>query len=389
MSVFGPRAYYPRLRLGSLASAALFLYLVAAPAAALETIAKQAILMDAETGTVLLEKNADDTMPPSSMSKLMTVYMVFERLKSGSLTLDDKLPVSKKAWRKGGSKMYVLVGKSVRVEDLLRGVIVQSGNDATIVIAEGLAGDEESFAAEMTERARALGLDSSTFRNASGWPDESHLTTARDLARLASLTIQNFPQYYSYYSETNFTYNGIRQGNRNPLLYKDIGADGLKTGHTEAAGYGLTASTIRDGRRLILVLNGLETSGLRSREAERLIEYGYREFTNYSLFEAGETVVEADVWLGDAATVALVLEQSLEVTLRRKVRRKMEITVVYDGPIPAPIERGAPIARLILTAPETETIELPLVAGADVEKLGPISRIGAAIGYLIFGAASP
>ena len=197
------------------------------------------------------------------------------------------------------------------------------------------------------------------------------------------------PQYYFYYAETSFTYNGIRQGNRNPLLYKNIGADGLKTGHTEAAGYGLTASTIRDGRRLILVLNGLGSAGERSREAERLIEYGYREFTNYQLFEAGETVVEADVWLGDAATVPLVLEQSLEATLRRKARRKMEITVVYDGPIPAPIERGTPLARLILTAPETETIELPLVAGADVEKLGPIRRIGAAIGYLIFGAASP
>ena len=362
---------------------------VAWPALALETPARQAFLIDDNTGTVLFEKNADERMPPSSMSKIMTVYMVFERLAEGSLKLDDTLPVSENAWRKSGSKMFVELGSRITVEDLLRGVIIQSGNDATIVIAEGLAGDEESFAAEMTERGRALGLDSSTFRNASGWPDEFHLTTARDLARLARLTIHDFPQYYSYYSETSFTYNGIRQGNRNPLLYKNIGADGLKTGHTSAAGYGLTVSTVRDGRRLILVLNGLETAGQRSREAERLIEYGYREFTNYSLFEAGETVVEADVWLGGAATVPLVLEQSLEVTLRRKARRKMEITVVYDGPIPAPIERGTPLARLILTAPETETIELPLVAGADVEKLGPISRIGAAIGYLIFGAASP
>ena len=362
---------------------------VAAPALALETAARQAFLIDDNTGTILFEKNADERMPPSSMSKIMTVYMVFERLAEGSLKLDDTLPVSETAWRKTGSKMFVELGSRITVEDLLRGIIIQSGNDATIVIAEGLAGDEAGFAAEMTERARALGLDSSTFRNASGWPDESHLTTARDLALLARLTIHSFPQYYFYYAETSFTYNGIRQGNRNPLLYKNIGADGLKTGHTEAAGYGLTASTVRDGRRLILVLNGLGSAGERSREAERLIEYGYREFTNYSLFEAGETIVEADVWLGDAVTVPLVLEESLVTTLRRKARRKMEITVIYDGPIPAPIERGTPIARLILTAPDTETIEVPLVAGADVIKLGPISRIGAAIRYLIFGAATP
>jgi D-alanyl-D-alanine carboxypeptidase (penicillin-binding protein 5/6) len=215
------------------------------------------------------------------------------------------------------------------------------------------------------------------------------MVTARDMALLAHLTIHNFPQYYSYYSELEFTYNGIRQGSRNPLLYKKIGADGLKTGHTEAAGYGLTGSTVRDERRLILVINGLESAGQRSREAERLIEYGYREFTNYTLFDAGETVADAEIWLGDKATVPLVLEESLVATLGRKARRKMEVKVVYDGPIPAPITQGTPIARLILTAPDTETIELPLVAGANVKKLGPISRIGAAIRYLIFGAATP
>ena len=241
----------------------------------------------------------------------------------------------------------------------------------------------------MTDRARELGLTSSTFRNASGWPDEDHLTTARDLARLAQLTVHNFPQYYSYYAESSFTYNGIRQGNRNPLLYKKIGADGLKTGHTVDAGYGLTASVVRDGRRLILVMNGLESAGKRAREAERLIEYGYREFTNYTLLEAGETVVEADVWLGEAARVPLVLDAPLVTTLRRKARRGMVVTVVYDGPIPAPIARGTPIATLVVTAPEAEPIEAPLLAGADVAKLGPIRRIGAAIGYLVWGAASP
>ncbi len=383
MSLF--RIFKPR----AAALAGLFVIAVSGAALALETPAKQVILIDDVTGRVLFEKNADDLMPPSSMSKIMTIYMVFERLDEGSLKLDDTLPVSEKAWRKGGSKMFVELGSRIAVEDLLRGIIIQSGNDATIVVAEGLAGEEDLFAAEMTERAHSIGLDSSTFRNASGWPDPDHMVTARDLALLAHMTILNFPQYYSYYSELEFTYNGIRQGNRNPLLYKKIGADGLKSGHTEAAGYGLTGSTIRDGRRLILVINGLESAGQRSREAERLIEYGYREFTNYALFEAGETVADAEIWLGDKATVPLVLDESLVTTLGRKARRKMEVKVVYDGPIPAPIVSGTPIARLVLTAPDTETIELPLVAGADVKKLGPISRIGSAIRYLIFGAATP
>ena len=206
---------------------------------------------------------------------------------------------------------------------------------------------------------------------------------------LAKLTIEKFPQYYGYYSELEFTYNDIRQGNRNPLLYKKMGADGLKTGHTQEAGYGLTASAIRDGRRLILVLNGLGSAGVRSREAERLIEYGFREFANYALFEAGETVGAADVWLGDAATVPLVIEQPLVTTLTRKARRRMLVKLVYDGPIAAPIEKGARIATLTVSTPDAETLEVPLVAGADVGKLGPLSRIGAAISYMVWGAASP
>ena len=363
--------------------------LTASPVQALETAARQAILIDYVTGAVLFEKDADMLMEPSSMSKIMTIYMVFERLADGSLKLDDTLPVSEKAWRKGGSKMFVKVGTRVSVGDLLRGIIIQSGNDATIVIAEGLAGDEKSFAAEMTERARELGLVSSTFTNASGWPEEGHRVTARDLALLAKLTIENFPQYYGFYAELEFIYNDIRQGNRNPLLYKKMGADGLKTGHTTKAGYGLTASAIRDGRRLILVINGLGSASGRSREAERLIEYGFREYANYALFDAGETVGKADVWLGDAATVPLVIEDALVTTLTRKARRKMQVKLIYDGPIPAPIEKGARIATLTVTAPGAETLELPLVAGADVGKLGPLSRIGAAIGYMVWGAASP
>ena len=361
----------------------------ASGALALESPARQVILIDDVTGTVLFEKNADESMAPASMSKIMTIYMVFERLAEGSLKLDDTLPVSEKAWKKGGSKMFVGLGKRVSIEDLLRGIIVHSGNDASIVIAEGFAGDEAAFAAEMTRRAREIGLRDSVFTNASGWPEEGHMATARDLAVLTRRTIHDFPQYYPYYAEKSFTYNGIRQGNRNPLLYKDIGADGLKTGHTEAAGYGLAASVVRDGRRLIVVVNGLGSARKRAYEAERLIEYGFREFGNYTLFEAGETVVEAHVWLGEAATVPLVVEEDLVTTLGRKARRGLQVKAVYDGPVPAPIAKGTPLGRLLVTAPDTDPIEIPLLAGADVEKLGPFRRIGSAVGYLIWGAAAP
>ncbi len=362
--------------------------LAASPVSALETKAQQAIILDDETGAVLFEKNADAPMAPSSMSKIMTMYMLFERLANGNLALDDTFQVSERAWRKGGSKMFVEVGKRVSVEDLIRGIIVQSGNDACIVVAEGLAGDEKAFSAEMTERARDLGLTASTFKNASGWPEKGHFTTARDLAWLAYHTIHDFPQYYHYYAEKNFTYNGIRQGNRNPLLYKDIGADGLKTGHTEAAGFGLTASAKRGDRRLILVVNGLDSMRGRSQESERLFDYGFREFDNYRLFSAGETVTEADVWLGDTPTLALVVEDDMVVTLRRKARRDMEVKVLYEGPVPAPIARGTQVGTLVVSAPDTPEIEVPLVAGADVGELSMFRRIGAAIGYLVWGAGS-
>ena len=361
----------------------------AAPASALESTARQAILIDDTTGAVLFEKNADEAMSPSSMSKTMTVYMVFERLAEGTLSLDDTFLVSKKAWGKGGSKMFVEVGKRVAVEDLLRGIIVQSGNDASIVVAEGLSGTEEAFAEEMTERGRDLGLRASVFKNASGWPEEGHVMTARDLALLTRRIIRDFPEYYHYFSETSFTYSDIRQGNRNPLLYRNVGADGLKTGHTKAGGYGLTASAERDGRRLVLVLNGLEGPNERMRESERLLDFGFRAFNTYPLFEKGATVAEADVWLGDAKTVPLVIEEDFAITLRRNSRSKMEVKVVYEGPVPAPIAAGDAIGRLVVAAPGTEPVDIPLVAGADVGELSPVRRLGAAVGYLLWGAESP
>ncbi len=356
------------------------------PASAYESRAREAILIDAETGAVLFEKNADAAMPPASMSKIMTIYLVFEALKDGRLSLDDGLTVSEKAWRMGGSKMFVEVGKQVRVEDLLRGVIVQSGNDACIVLAEGLAGSEEAFAEAMTRKARELGLENSTFANATGWPDPDQRMTARDLAILSLRTIEDFPEFYHYYSETSFTFTNIKQGNRNPLLYRNTGADGLKTGHTDEAGYGIAASALRDGRRLIVVLNGLDSMKARAEESHRLIAWGFREFDNYVLFKAGETVEESPVWQGQADTVPLVLPEDLTVTLPRKSRRQMTVKVVHDGPIPAPIEEGQQVATLLITAPETDAIEVPLLAGAAVERLGVFGRFAASIKHLLFGS---
>jgi D-alanyl-D-alanine carboxypeptidase (penicillin-binding protein 5/6) len=358
------------------------------PAAAIETPARQAILMDMGTGAVLFEKNADELMPPASMSKLMTVYLLLERLRDGRLKMDDTLPVSEKAWREGGaasggSTMFLEPGTSVKVEDLIQGIIVQSGNDASIVVAEGLANDEAAFAKEMTKRGRELGLRNTVFRNATGWPDPEHLTTARDLALLAQRTIEDFPQYYHYYSEKEFTYNGIRQANRNPLLYKDLGADGLKTGHTEASGYGLTASARKRDRRLILVINGLNDVRDRTRESERLISWGFREFDNYALFKAGEQVSTAEVWLGKAENVALVVDRDLTVTLPNAARSEMKVSVAYDGPIPAPITEGDRLAVLKISAPGVETVEVPLVAGSSVEKLGFFGRLFAAVKHLV------
>ncbi len=364
----------------------------ASSAVAIETIAREAILIDTATDAVLFEKDARKQMPPASMSKMMTAHMVFERLRDGRLSLDDTFQVSRKAWRKGGAKsgsstMFLEPGKRVKVEDLLRGIIIQSGNDACIVIAEGLASSEQAFANEMTEKGREIGLIDTTFRNATGWPDEGHLTTAYDLAVLAKHTIREFPEFYPLYSEKSFTYNGIRQGNRNPLLYKNMGADGLKTGHTKASGYGLAATVKRGDRRLILVVNGLPSVKARSRESERLLEWGFREFDNYVLFDGTEVVTEAEVWLGEEATVPLVVDRKLVITLPRKARRQMKVTVSYEGPIAAPITKGDELAKLVISAPDVDPIEMPLRAGADVHRLGFLGRFGAALKYILWGAS--
>jgi D-alanyl-D-alanine carboxypeptidase (penicillin-binding protein 5/6) len=387
-----PKRLCRRFALGTLSCALALSVLLGAAAlrnqaAAIESEAKQLVMIDVGTGSLLIEKNSDETMFPASMSKLMTLYIVFDHLASGRLSMEDTLPVSEKAWRMGGSKMFVEVGSRVSVQELLRGVIVQSGNDACIVLAEGLAGSEEAFAAIMNEKGSALGLTGSHFVNSTGWPHPEHVTTSRDLARLAEHMINDFPQYYPIFAEKNYTYNGIRQGNRNPLLYRYDGADGLKTGHTEASGYGLTASAKRGDRRLILVVNGLPSVNARSQESERLLDYGFREFKNYTLFKSGQVVDNFNVWLGDLEEVPLVVGEEVTLTMSRKGRAGMVVKIVADGPIRAPVEKGAEVAKLVVSGPDMPPREWALTAGASVDSLSGFGRIGAAIDHLLWGSA--
>src|SRR5215475_4536899 len=298
----------------------------AQPSTGMDTQAKHAFVIEVETGTVLLDKAADERMPPASMSKIMTAYIVFDMLKQGRAKLEDELPVSERAWRLQGSKMFVPIAGRITIDDLLKGVIIQSGNDACLVLAEGLAGSEEAFVELMNQKATEIGLKDSQFANVSGLPDPDHYMTARDLATLAMRTIKDFPEYYHYYSQMEYEFNNIKQGNRNPLLYKGGGADGLKTGHTDEAGYSLTASVKRDDRRIVLVMGGLPTMKARAQESERLIEWAFREFNNYKLFSVGDKVEDAEVWLGAEPKVPLTVSRDLIVTLPRKARKDMKVT---------------------------------------------------------------
>lgn len=375
------------LRTWRLAALSALIFCVAALPAraqiAFETQAREAILIDVATDAVLFEKSADTPMPPASMSKLMTTYMVFEAIEEGRLRLEDRLPVSERAWKMGGSKMWVLVGDEIRVADLLRGVIVQSGNDACIVLAEALAGSEEAFADRMTRRGRELGFQTSTFRNATGWPADGHVMTAREVALLSQKIIEGFPELYPIYSEKEFTWEGITQENRNPLLYTDIGADGLKTGHTEEAGYGLAGSAVRDGRRLIVVVTGLPSARDRAQEAQRLLRWGFSEFDTVQLFRKGETVEVAEVWAGDAETVPMVVAEDVAVTVPVIARGDVTVSAVYVGPVEAPVAAGTQVGVLRVSVPERTDVEVPLYAGADVGKAGLVGRLKAAAGFAL------
>ena len=356
------------------------------------TLAKQAFMVDPQTSTVLLFKDADRPMHPSSMAKMMTIYILFEELAAGRVKLDTRFRVSERARNMGGSRMFVELGSEVAVEDLIKGMIVLSGNDACVVVAEGLAGNEDSFAERMTKRGRELGMTGTVFKNASGWPAEGQMTTAKDLALLAWHEINDFPKFYHYYSITNWTHSNIKQDNRNLLLRQTPGVDGLKTGHTEEGGFGQTVSAVRDGRRLILVVNGLamgkrqeEGGRERARETSPLLEWGFRDFANTTLFKPGDTVVEAPVWLGTQDKVPLVSPRPIQMTLPTGQSASPRVVANFDGPLPAPITKGTKLGSASVTLPDGRTIEYPLEAGADVPRQGFAGRMVSLARHYLLG----
>ncbi len=365
-----------------IAAAAAFL---AGPAwgEAVTSPAKHALIMDFETGEVLFEKNADTPTAPASMSKLMTVAIVFEKLRSGDLTPNDEFFVSEKAWRMKGSKMWVRVDTKIPLKDLLRGVIVQSGNDACIVIAENISGTEEAFAALMTRKAREWGMTDSTFANSSGWPHPDHKMSMRDLGVLARKIIAEYPEYYAIFSEDEFTWENIRQSNRNPLLSIFEGADGLKTGHTEESGFGLVGSAQKDGERRIIVFNGLESERARRNEARRLMQIAFNDFSEKQLFAAGDVVGEAKVFGGKAESVPLITRDEVSVIAHRSKIGDVRATFVYEGPVAAPIVEAQQIGYLKVDSGDAEAREYPLFAGRRVSEVGPLGRIALAAKTLL------
>jgi D-alanyl-D-alanine carboxypeptidase (penicillin-binding protein 5/6) len=368
------------------AIAALMTILAAGTAAAVDTLAKQAIIADYQTGTVLFEKNADESIHPASMSKLMTLDILFERLKKGQITLNDTFPVSERAWAHNeGSTMFVGIDSQVRVEDLIRGIVVQSGNDACIVVAEGLSGTEEAFVEEMNKRAVELGLENSHFRNSHGLEDPNHKMTARDLLKLAEHIYREYPDYYHYFAEREFVFNGIKQENRNLLVYKNIGVDGLKTGHLSVSGFGVAISAQRDGRRVFIVLHGMDSMKERSDESTKMVEWAFREFNNYTLAKPGQVLDEAPVWYGSEATVPLTVANDLVATLPRNGKDQAQVKVTFDGPIPAPIAQGQEVGKIIIEAPGYGKTEVPLVAAAAVERQGFVGRAFSNLEYFLFG----
>jgi len=338
--------------------------------------APRAILMDAGTGALLFQQNADDLAPPASMSKLMTLAVLFKAIKEGKVSTSDEYTMSVNAWRKGGapsrtSAMMVPVNTTVTVGELIKGIAVQSGNDACIAVAEAMAGSEPAFAKMMTQEARRIGLTKSTFANATGLPNENHLMTARELALLALFLIREYPDQYAVFSQKEFAYRKHKFFNRNPLLFLDIGADGLKTGHTEDAGYGLVGSAVRDGKRLIVVVSGLPTADARKAEAAKLLEWGFNSFSKVSIFDDGEVVGRARVWGGRQMYVALASKGPATIDLPKyPANQRLSAEIVYRAPLKPPVRKGDQVATLRISSTSSAQVEIPLYAQEDVEASG-------------------
>lgn len=375
--------------LHKLAGIALATLVLVSPAAAFDTRATSAFVIDQTTGTVLLNKNADVALPPASMSKLMTLYMTFEAIRDGRLTLNERLPVSQHAMNYGGSTMFLDTTDRVRVEDLLRGIIVLSGNDACAVLAESLSpdGTEAGFARMMTQRARQMGMENSTFTNSNGWPQAGHRMSMRDLAILANLLITDFPEFYPLFAEREFAFDGRapqNKRNRNPLLGLGIGADGLKTGHTQEAGYGLVGSAKQGNRRVIFVLSGLQSAAARAEESEAIVNWAFRQFVQRPVAKAGTVIAQADIWMGSEPRVGLVPAEDVTALLPALNAKQIKAEVVYQGPVSAPVQKGQQIATLVLQPEGMSAVEVPLVAERDVAKGGFISRV-ATVAQILMG----
>lgn len=356
-----------------------------------ETAARNAILMDYDTGEYLFEKNIAESVPPASMSKLMTVYILMSKIKDGSIKLDDTFSVSENAWRKGGaatggSTMFLSIGDNVSVENLIKGIVIQSGNDACIVVAENVAGSEDDFVILMNKTAKKLGLKNSHFENATGLPHPDHRMSMEDLAILARHIIKEFPELYHYFSQKEFVYNNIKQGNRNPLLYTMKGADGLKTGHTEEAGFCLAASATKGERRLIEVMSGMSSNRERSEEAERLMSWGFREFNNFKILTKGQTVSVAKVWYGKEDSVNLTVADDVLKTVHMSQQDNVKATAEFDEPVKAPIKAGQEIGTIKIEIEGQSPLNVPLIAANDVSETGMLGKFWANVKYFIFGA---
>ena len=356
----------------------------ATPIGPVDTQAQWAFIMDASTGTMLLQKNADVRMPPSSLTKMMTAYVVFSALAMGRLKLDQTLPVSEKAWRMQGSKMFVPLGQQVSVENLIQGMVIQSGNDACIVLAEGLAGSEAQFVDLMNQQAQRMGLAQTHFANATGWPAPDHYMSARDVAILAQRVIKNFPQYYHFFDEKDYKFNNIDQANRNVLVDRGL-ADGLKTGHTDAGGFGLCASSERGGMRIIAVLNGMPSSRARVEEGERLMGWAFANFEEVHLFAKGRTVRSVPVWLGVKPAVAAVVDGDVMLTLAHGWRRGVKVSAEFQTPVAAPVKAGQRIGTLVVSGVGARDLSIPLVAGQAVARLALPGRAVAVLEHAIGG----
>ena len=344
---------------------------------AFETSAKAAYIIDLKTNAVLLSKNPDEPMPPASLSKLMTLNMVFEALEDGRISLDDKLPVSRRAEKYKGSTMFLTTRHRPTVKELIQGVVVLSGNDASAVLAEALSpdGTENGFANLMTRRAKQLGMNNSTFGNSNGWPHPKQLMSAKDLAIVAARIINEFPEYYTYFAQREFTYDDITQPNRNPLLKLGLGADGLKTGWTQRAGYGIVGSALQDGRRVVFVLTGIKSPKIRAREAEKINNWVFRQFTEKKLFNAGDLLHMAPVHLGKKNLVRITVKDDLMGLVPSMMDGEIKAEIIYKSPIKAPITKGQEIGEIIITIPSLVSFSKPIIAAESIEDGGFLARL--------------